>query len=259
MSTRPGSSPVDYAIDSSVAVITMNDPARRNALSAAMRAGLRQAFERFAADETALVGVLTGAGERAFCAGGDLREMSENAYKVPAKDHVAIIGRNIETDKVLIAAVNGAALGGGFLMAQMTDLVVAAEHATFGMPEARFGRGAPWSVPLAQMVPQRIWMELAVLGQPISAQRAYEVGLVNKVVPAEDLMDTAMDMARSVAANAPLTVRASRRMIQLAAELGRASAWDAADELFVEVYESEDAQEGPRSFVEKRPPRWTSR
>ncbi len=258
-STRRVNAPVDYRIEGSVAVITMNDPDRRNALSQPMRSGLRQAFERFAADGEALVGILTGAGERAFCAGGDLAEMSEHQYRAPGPDHVAIIGRNIETDKVLVAAVNGLALGGGFMMAQMADLVVAAQHAVFGMPEARWGRGAPWSVPLAHMVPQRIWMELAVLGQPISAQRAYEVGLVNRVVTSDQLMDTAMDMARTVAANAPLTVRASRRMIRLAGDLGLSEAWDAADELFVEVYESEDAQEGPRSFVEKRPAHWKGR
>lgn len=252
-------SPVDYSLNGQVAVITMNDPERRNALSAPMREGLWRAFERFAADQEALVGVLTGAGDRAFSAGGDLKEMSENTYRVPAKDHVPLIGRNIETDKVLIAAVNGAALGGGFMMSLMADLVVAAEHATFGMPEARWGRGAPWSVPLAHMIPERIWMELAVLGRPITARRAYEVGLVNEVVPEGEALEAALVMARIVASNAPLTVRASRRMIRLAAELNRSAAWDAADELFVEVYESEDAQEGPRSFVEKRPPRWQGR
>jgi enoyl-CoA hydratase/carnithine racemase len=253
--TMPGGK-VRYECLEDKAIITLDDPAKRNALSAAMRSGLRHALLKLDSDPQAGVGIVTGAG-KAFCAGADLNEMSAGALGVPPRDYVPMIGHNLWLDKVLVAAVNGPALGGGFLVAQMADLAVAAEEATFGMPEARWGRGAPWSVPLAHKIPERIWMELALTGEPISARRAYEVGLVNAVVPAADLMSSAIELAATVARNAPLTVRATRRMVHLSAEMGRSAAWEVADELFRPVYGSSDAQEGPRAFKERRSPKWT--
>jgi len=248
-----------YRLEHHVAVIVLNQPERRNVLSAAIRQGLWDAWDRFAGDPDARVAILTGAGDQAFSAGADLKEMAVEGVGVPGRRYVPILGRNVFVDKPVIAAVNGAALGGGFMLAMMCDLAVAADHAVFGMPEARWGRGAPWSVPLAGMIPRRIWMELALTGDPIDAQRAYAVGLVNKVVPREELLPAARQLAERIADNAPLTVRATRRMIHLAGEMGRTAAWDVADALFEPVYESEDAQEGPRAFRERRPPRWANR
>lgn len=253
--TMPGGK-VRYERLDDVAIITLDDPAKRNALSFAMRSGLRQALLKLDGDPRVSVGIVTGTG-KAFCAGADLKEMSADALGVPPRDYVPMIGHNLWLDKMLVAAVNGPALGGGFLVAQMADLAVAAEDAIFGMPEARWGRGAPWSVPLAQKIPERIWMELAVTGEPITARRAYEVGFVNAVVPAADLMSSAIELAAKVARNAPLTVRATRRMVHLSAEMGRSAAWEVADELFRPVYNSSDAQEGPRAFKEHRSPEWT--
>lgn len=250
------SDPVRYETVGATAVVTLDQPQRRNALSAGVRAGLRAALLRADADAAVRVIVLTGAGEAAFCAGADLAEMAETEIGVPPPDYVPIPGRNLTLETVLIAAVNGAALGGGFLLAQSADLVVAAEHAVFGMPEARVGRGAPWSVPLAAMLPQRVWMQLCLTGEPISARRAYELGLVNEVVPAGAVLPAALALAERIAANAPLTIRASRKMIALAAEMGRTAAWDVADALFEPVYRSPDALEGPRAFREHRAPRW---
>ncbi|MHB8246012.1 MAG: enoyl-CoA hydratase/isomerase family protein [Acidimicrobiales bacterium] len=247
---------VHYELVENVAIITLDDPKKRNALSREMRSELRQALIELDRDKRAAVGVVTGNGP-AFCAGADLKEMSADTLAVPPRDYVPMIGHNLWLDKVLIAAVNGPALGGGFLIAQMADLAVAAEEATFGMPEARWGRGAPWSVPLAQKIPERIWMELAVTGEPIGAKRAYEIGLLNLVVPLTDLMPATMALASKVARNAPLTVQATRRMVHLSAEMGRSAAWEVADRLFEPVYESADAQEGPRAFKERRQPRWT--
>ncbi len=250
---------VKYAAGDGVAVITIDDPDARNALSRAVREGLREAFIRFGEDDGALVAILTGAGDRAFCAGAHLKEMAEESVGIPPADYVPIVNRNLSLDKPLLAAVNGAALGGGFMLAQQCDLVLAAEHAVFGMPEVRWSRGAPWSVPLRDMIPQRIWMELALTGEPISAQRAYQVGLVNEVVAAGELMPAAHRLAGKIVANAPLTVRASRQMIRKSAELSLSAAWDEADRLFAPVYSSQDAQEGPRAFREKRAPRWSGR
>jgi enoyl-CoA hydratase/carnithine racemase len=250
---------VEYRRDGAVAVLTLNAPHRLNALSRAVRAGLRDGLARAERDGEVSVAVVTGAGEKAFCAGVDLKEMSTENTGVPDAGFMPIVGRTVAFSKVLVAAVNGMALGGGFLVAQMADLVVAAEHATFGMPESTVGRGAPWSVPLSRMIPERVWLELCLTGEPMDARRAYQIGFVNRVVPAADLMPETLRLARRIAANAPLTVRASRDMVRLAGEMGRTPAWDTADALFREVYTSSDAREGPRAFAEHRQPRWEGR
>ena len=117
----------------------------------------------------------------------------------------------------------------------------------------------PWAAPLAQMLPQRVVMELLLTGAPLSAQRAHELGYVNAVVPLAQLRDKALQMARAIAANAPLTVKAARELVYLSGEMGRSAALRAAYPLFESVYLSEDAQEGPRAFAEKRAPRWSGR
>jgi enoyl-CoA hydratase/carnithine racemase len=250
---------VRYEVSDRIATITLDDPERRNALSRPLRAQLWQAMRRLAAEREVRAAILTGTGEHAFCAGADLHEFSADEVGAVEADYVPVPGRNLELAMPLIAAVNGAALGGGFLLMLSADLVLAADNARFGMPEARFGRGAPWSVPLARMVSERVWMELCLTGDPIDAHRAHQVGIVNRVVSPAELPDAARALAERIAANAPLTVAASRRVIRLAAEAGRTAAWDAADALFAPVYESEDAREGPRAFAERRPPRWEGR
>jgi enoyl-CoA hydratase/carnithine racemase len=248
-----------YERDGAVAWLTIDRPEARNALSKAVRDGLWAGFRRFAADDEAAVLVLTGAGDKAFCAGGDLKEMSDAAMTVPPPDFLPYLGRSVHTDKPVIAAVNGVAYAGGFLLAQMCDLVVAADHARFAITEAKVGRGTPWAAPLPRLIPPRIAMELLVTGAPIDAQRAYEVGLVNRVVPLEDLRATAGELAAQIAANAPLTVRASKRLVYAIADHGWTEAFAEGDRIFESVYLSEDAQEGPRSFREKRAPRWQGR
>lgn len=248
-----------YELQGRVAWLTMNRPDAANALDAALRQALRDGFERFADDGDAAVLVLTGSGERAFCAGGDLKEMAATSLAVPPADFVPQPGRTIRVDKPIIAAVNGAAYGGGFLLAQSCDLCVAADHARFGITEARWGRGSPWAAPLPWMIPPRVAMELVLTARPISAQRAYEVGLVNAVVPGADLRRAAQELAEGIAANAPLSVRAGKAMVYSVAGLDREAAWAAAEELFRPAYLSQDAQEGPRAFRERRDPVWTGR
>jgi enoyl-CoA hydratase/carnithine racemase len=250
---------VRYEIEDRVAWLTIDRPEARNALSKAVRDGLWEGFRRFADDADAAVLVLTGAGEKAFCAGGDLKEMSATALRVPPPDFLPYLQRTVKTDKPVIAAVNGVAFAGGFLLAQMVDLVVAADHAKFGITEARVGRGSPWAAPLPWLIPPRVAMEIMVTAEPITAQRAYELGLVNKVVPLAELHDAAQAMAQTIAANAPLSVRAAKSLVFLSAEHGWSAALDAADELYEPVYLSEDGQEGPRAFSEKRKPVWKGR
>jgi enoyl-CoA hydratase/carnithine racemase len=242
-----------------IAVLTINRPEARNALNQAVRDGLFEGLRAFIADDTSRVLILTGTGDRAFCAGADLKEMAETGLAVPPADWLPYLGRNLHTDKPVIAAVNGVAYAGGFFLAQQCDLVVAAESARFAITEARWSRGAPWAAPLPWLIPPRVALELLVTGDPIDAARAHQVGLVNRVVPDPDLMDEAEQLARRIIENAPLSVRASKAMVYAAAERGWSDALDEGYRIFEPVYLSDDAQEGPRAFREKRPPRWTGR
>jgi len=152
---RPG--PVRYEVVNGVAWLTIDRPEARNALSKAVRDGLFDGVRRFNADDGAKVLVLTGAGDRAFCAGGDLKEMADTALRVPPLDFLPQFGRNIAVDKPTIAAVNGVAYAGGFLLAQNCDLVIAAESAKFAVTEVKVGRGSPWAAPLPLLVGPVKW------------------------------------------------------------------------------------------------------
>ncbi len=245
-----------FEMRGATAIITINREGSRNAMNAEVRAGLVAAWQRFETDGGARVAILTGAGERAFCAGMDLKEASAIGLKVPPRGFIPTLGDSVQVSKPTIAAVNGLAMAGGWLLAQMCDLCVAAEHATFGITEARVGRGTPWAAPLIHMLPQRIMMELLLTGEPMSAARLHELGYVNHVVPGSELLPRCVELAARIAANAPLTVRAARALVYAATECGRSEALRAGERLFEPVYLSEDAQEGPRAFAEKRPPRW---
>jgi enoyl-CoA hydratase/carnithine racemase len=237
-----------------VAWVTIDRPEARNAINAEVRDGLFAAAARFNDDDAAVL-VLTGSGEVSFCAGADLKEMSAMALEVPPPEFLPVFGRSIRVDKPTIAAVNGVAYAGGFLLSQMCDLCVAAEHARFAITEVKVGRGAPWAAPLPWLVPPRIAMELLLTGEPLTAERAFDVGLVNRVVPMAGLHDAAQQLAEGIAANAPLSVAAAKRTVYLS----MAAEFDAADAIWEPVYKSEDAQEGPRAFAEKRAPRWQGR
>lgn len=242
--------------DDGIAVITIDRPQARNAINSGVIEGLRLAWERFADDAALRVAVLAGSGDKAFCAGMDLKQAAATGLRIPPRDMFPILGDAVKLDKPVIAAVNGVAYAGGFLFAQMCDLCVASDNALFGITEAKVGRGMPWAAPLAHMLPQRIMMELLLTGAPMTAQRAHQLGYVNAVVPLAELRDAALNMARTIAGNAPLTVRAARELVYLSNEMGRSAALRAAYPLFDSVYLSEDAQEGPRAFAEKRAPRW---
>ena len=242
-----------------IAVITLNQPETRNALSAEIREGLRTAWDRFEHDDSLRVAILTGAGDQAFCAGGDLKAMVETAMQVPPRDFFPLPYDNLELSKPTIAAVNGVAFAGGWMIAQACDLCVASTTAKFAITEVKVGRSSPWAAPLIHMIPQRIMMEIILTGKPITAQRAYEIGLVNRIAEPEALMDAALDLAREILDGAPLSVKAGRDTVMLATEMGRAAALEAARDASVAAYVSDDAQEGPRAFSEKRRPEWKGR
>lgn len=248
---------VPYTVTNGVAWLTINRPEARNALNEQVRAGLAEGFRRFNEDGSAKVLVLTGSGERAFCAGGDLKEMAETGLRVPPPDFVPQPGRNIEVEKPIIAAVNGVAYAGGFLLAQTCDLCVASSTARFAISEVKVGRGAPWAAPLSWLIPPKVAMQILITGDPISAERAHQVGLVNEVVAPEELTGAAQALAERIAANAPLSVLAGKKTAYLSARMSQV--WDEAERLWEPVYLSADAQEGPAAFQNKRTPVWEGR
>ena len=239
-----------------IAIITLNRPDTRNALSKDIREGLFAAWERFESDAALRVAILTGTGDKAFCAGGDLKEMVEQKLQVPPRDMFPVPGDNIELTKPTIAAVNGVAFAGGWMIAQACDLCVASTSAKFAITEVKVGRSSPWAAPLIHMIPQRIMMEIILTGKPITAQRAYEIGLVNRLAEPEKLMMVALELAAEILDGAPLSVSAGRETVMLSTEMGRTAALHAARHASVFAYRSEDAQEGPAAFGEKRRPQW---
>ena len=247
------------AREDGIAIITLNRPEARNALGKDIRAGLFAAWDRFERTESLRVAILTGAGDKAFCAGGDLKEMTETRLAVPPRDMFPVPGDNIELTKPTIAAVNGVAFAGGWMIAQACDLCVASTSAKFGITEVKVGRSSPWAAPLIHMIPQRIMMEIVLTGKAIGAQRAYEIGLVNRLAEPAQLLDVALALANEILEGAPLSVRAAREMVMLSTEMGRSAALRAARHASEYAYRSEDAQEGPRAFAEKRRPQWQGR
>ena len=252
-------SAVRYELDGPVAWLTIDRPETRNCLSAEVRQGLWDGVHRFNADDDAKVLVLTGAGDKAFCAGGDLKEMATTSLEVPPPDYLPQLGRNVEVAKPTIAAVNGVAFAGGFLLAQNCDLCVASESARFAITEVKVGRGAPWAAPLPWLVPPRVAMQLLLTGDPLSAQRAHELGLVNEVVPAGELRPRVQALGERIAGNAPLSVLAAKRTVRLVAERPLSDAFALAEQIWEPVYRSADAQEGPAAFREGRTPVWAGR
>ena len=242
-----------------IAIITLNRPQVRNALGKEVREALFLAWERFECDSALRVAILTGAGDGAFCAGGDLKEMVETRLAVPPRNMFPVPGDNISLSKPTIAAVNGVAFAGGFMIAQACDLCVASTTAMFAITEVKVGRSSPWAAPLIHMIPQRLMMELVLTGRPITAQRAYEIGLVNRLSEPERLMETALELAAAILDGAPLSLRAARETVLLSTEMGRSAALRAARAASELAYCSEDAQEGPKAFADKRRPSWKSR
>lgn len=252
-----------------IVTITMNRPERLNALSLELFDRLDEAWENFQKDDDAFVAIWTAAGDRGFCAGMDLKDQAERVAKDPAFDIVKLrpgvldgttgtpYGHNVT--KPVIGAINGVATAGGFEFTMMCDLRVAADHARFGVGEVKVGRGTPWAVPVLWQMPLPVAFEILLMGDPMPAQRLYEVGWINKVVPLDQLMSTAMEMATVLAGNAPLSVRAAKEALYKATDVGRHGGLEMAKLIYEKVYASEDAVEGPRAFAEKRKPVWKCR
>ena len=242
-----------------VEILTINRPEARNAINGEVAQGLADAFDQLAVDDDCWVVILTGAGDKSFSAGMDLKAFAagEGASIMGASGGFAGIAQR-EFPKPIIAAVNGTCLAGGCEIMLACDLVVAAEHATFGIPEVKRGlvAGAGGLFRLPKRLPRAIAMELGLTGNPIDAERARQIGLINRVVPAEKLIDEALALADEIAENAPLAVRWTKRMMKEAADLPDDEAWKLNAEAVATVFSSADAMEGPVAFAEKRKPNW---
>ena len=214
---------------------------------------LAETFDEIAVDDATRVVVLTGAGERIFCAGMDLKAFSEQRQSS---------GRTFDPaqtnfPKPVIAAVNGAAVGGGFELVLGCDMAVAVEHARFGLPEVKRGLlAAGGGTLLGTRIPLALALEVALTGDYLDAQKAAAWGIINRVVPPGELLDAAMSLASAVAANAPLAVQLTKRLTRRAVLDQPQHGWGAPDELR-DLFASEDAKEGALAFVEKRSPNWS--
>jgi crotonobetainyl-CoA hydratase len=251
-----------------VLLVTLNRPEVRNAINLAVTLALGDALEEAERDRGIWAVVLTGAGDKAFCAGVDLKAVARGESVMPAEPERAAWGFagyvSHQISKPTIAAVNGFALGGGTEISLASDLVVAAETASFGLPEVRRGifAGAGGLFRLPAQIPKKVAMEMILTGEPITAQRALELGLVNRVVPRDQVVDAALDLAGKIIANAPLAVQASKRVAngmtdgRVPAEAG---SWELSRSEAQALRQTADAAEGPRAFAEKRPPKWEAR
>jgi enoyl-CoA hydratase/carnithine racemase len=240
-------SPVSYQSSDGIAVITINRAERLNRLDEAIVEGLHAAWQRLMASEQDRVAVLTGAGDRAFTAGADLNAPPSNLYR-------GIPGVGVAVDKPLIGAVAGWVVGGGMVLTTMCDILLAADNARFSYPEVKVGFTGGIISNLASRIPHKIAMELLLLGEAIDAQRAYEVGYVNKVVPVTALLPTAMDYARRIAATAPLPSRALKRFVAETLPKSPTEIAGMARAQVDAIFASEDWVEGRAAFREKRPP-----
>ncbi|MEA2670237.1 MAG: enoyl-CoA hydratase, partial [Chloroflexota bacterium] len=234
-------------------------PEVRNAVNAALAEGVAQALDELDGDDDLAVGVLTGAGGF-FCAGMDLKAFVRG--ESPRAGDRGFAGTcQRPPDKPIIAAVEGFALAGGLEIALACDLVVAARGARLGIPETRRGLAAAAGglLRLPRRIPYHVAMWMALTGEPISAERAYEVGLVVELCEPGAALDTALRLGGLIAANGPLAVRVSKRIIRSAVDWEESEAWGRQSELTAPVFSSADAREGATAFAEKRPPVWQGR
>jgi enoyl-CoA hydratase len=239
-----------------ILIVTLNRPEAKNAANKALSEQVAAAMDLLDSDASLRVGIITGAGGT-FCSGMDLKGFLMGEVPFVAGRGFAGL-TEAPPKKPLIAAVNGYALAGGFEIALACDMIVANKDAKFGIPEVKRGLAAAAGglVRLPRQIPQRLAMELALTGDFVSATRAYEMGLINRVVEG-DALDGAIELARTIAANGPLAVAVSKQVIREQADWSQEESWKKQGAITAPIFSSKDAQEGAAAFAQKRAPNWT--
>ena len=251
---------VDFTVEDGIAVITIDRPKVRNAIDLQTARQLADALDRVDQRSDIRAALLTGTG-KIFSAGMDLKAFSATGERpiVAGRGAFGICER--ATEKPLIAAVEGKALGGGFEIALACDLIVAAEDAQFGLPEVKRGlvAAAGGVLRLPRAIPQKIALELAMTGEPITAAQAHRLGVANRVVAPGEARAEALRLATAIAANAPLAVRTAKYLVKASVDWQQNELFDRQRRYTDKVRQSADAAEGARAFVEKRAPAWADR
>ena len=245
-----------------IAIVTLNRPDQRHAVNGDVARRLDAIVKQTEADDAIRVVILTSSGGPTFCAGADLKEVAAGrAQELSTPD--GGFGGFVESrrEKPWIVAIHGSALGGGLEFSLACDLRVCAETTVLGLPEVKRGliAGAGGIYRLPRQIPRAVALEMIATGAPMDAERAFALGLVNKVVPAEQVLDAAKDMARAIAGNAPLSVRESLKIARAAHETPEEQSIAAMRKSMEFLFQTEDFKEGPRAFVEKRAPVWKGR
>jgi len=245
-----------YEQEDKIVIITLNRPEAYNAFDPEQAAEFSEALIKFRDDPAAWVAIITGAGEKAFSAGADLKKLVPSAQAQGTVDTPPNIMRGLTIYKPLIAAINGLALGGGLETALACDIRIAAENATLGVPEVRWNLIPGWggTQRLPRVIPWGLAAEMLFTGERISAQEAYRIGLVNRVVPLAELIPTAKELARQICENGPLSIRAAKEAMITGIEKPLTEALMLEKGLIDNLLKTEDAQEGPKAFMEKRKP-----
>ena len=256
--------PVDFELEDGIAVITLNRPDQLNALDAEAYAQLSDAWIRVRDDSDVRVAIVTGAGERSFTTGADLKSFVGSPDSLAAfwlTQQGQLLNRGLEVWKPVIAAVNGYCLGGGMTLLLATDIRIAAEHASFGLLEVRRGviAGNGGTQRVLQQLPYAIGMEMLLTGDRFDAETAARWSLVNRVVPAGELLNVSFDYARRIAANAPLAVQAAKELAVRSRDMDLATGLRLEQAMNRLLQFTEDATEGPAAFAEKRDPKFEGR
>lgn len=244
-----------------VLLVTINREERRNALDPATSSAMEEILNKAEKNPEVRVIVLTGAGDRSFCSGEDLAAFDESGECGTVMEH----GFGGMTERVsakpIICAANGTCVAGGLEIALACDIIVAAEHARFGLSEVKVGLLATTGglIRLSRDIPKKIATEMCLTGKLISAERAYEIGLINYVVPAEQVMEKAMELAQIIAANAPISLRLTKEILHVAPQVSIEDAQRFCNLCWDYIEKTEDAKEGPQAFLEKRAPQWKGR
>lgn len=264
MAETAGEEPVLFEKRGAIAILTLNRPRVMNAVNRAMWLGAGEAIDEFAADPALRVLIITGAGDRSFCAGSDLKAKAAGEFDITKEEwdrwgYAGIIRHYV--NKPVIAAVNGFALGGGTEIALSCDLIVASEHATFGLPEAAHGQiaGAGGLLRLPRQIPLKVAMGCILAGEALSAEEARHWGLVNKVVPHAELIPAAIALAEKICQASPTAIRASKDVVYRGLDLPLdfpGEAWEINQKYIDLVEAGPDSKEGMKAFAEKREPVW---